>query len=1140
MRRSLSKDGTNAMTLWRRSSLRSRLVWLVLLTLAPAIALHILSFRDKRQLMLEAARNDLAGRSNLMAAHAAAKLHNASSVLLGLTRLQETLSLDPARIQRALSQAREIIPQFAMLTVVRPNGTIIASTNARAGTQSSVAPETLRQGLSHPLLSVLPAGNQDTHALPEILLAHPVRDAAGNSTGICTMTLSRDWLRQIFPATELPKDIHGYLCDQSGRILASWPHTRQGDSDTAPAPPGASQSPAEVGETTRIAPGPDGNPVFNATTAVPTTPQSGLYLRLTRPVQAVTAPLETMLRRDMLLFACTIALALIAAHLLSNTFVLRPTRQLAEMAQAMARGDLDRRSGLTNARGDIADLGRALDAMADVLRERIRFTQELIDAIPAPLFYKDLSGRFLGCNKTYEHQLALRGAIVGKTSAEVHPGRQAAKCRETDHNVLTMPGHCVQYETKVTFRDGSIHDQLVVKSLFNNAAGAAAGIVGVGLDITERNRSEKALRASETKYKALLASMRDGFVLIDREDRLAEPNPAFRDMLGYSAAELSRLTYRDITVETWHQAEEELLRTAVDINGFSDIFEKEYRRRDGSVFPAALRLHRYPGQAGDTYRYFAIVRDITDVKTIEADLRAAKDTAEKASQAKSDFLAKMSHEIRTPLHAIIGMTELTLGTDLDAQQRDALETIRESADNLLGLINDVLDLSRIEASKMELVRIPFSLRRTLASTVRVLRPQASAKGLYLHLRITPAVPMTIAGDQMRLRQILINLLGNALKFTMVGGVTLTVRPVEGDTPLPAPALWVEFAVNDSGVGIPPDRLGSIFEMFTQAEASIPNQYGGTGLGLAICRELSRLMHGTITVASTPGQGSEFRVTLPVRPHTAPPPQRHDALHTEQEEPRQPRLRILLAEDSLINVKVAATYLDRQGHRTTVANDGAKALELLEHGHFDLALMDIEMPVVDGLEVTRRLRAGQAGPNNRDIPVIAMTAHALNDARERCLTAGMNDYLAKPLDFALLHQKLTATRPQSGHPETAASDDAPPLLDTARALLRLGDDEELLQELEDDFRRTYPAKLAAITQGVERQQWDAAALAAHSLKNVAGAIGAERIRQLCGLLEEELRHTDSAAIERKLVLLATFLEKTDTGIRERRATGHPVG
>ncbi|EHJ47115.1 multi-sensor hybrid histidine kinase [Solidesulfovibrio carbinoliphilus subsp. oakridgensis] len=1125
------------MTWLRLQSLRTRLFCLVLLTLVPAIVLHVVSALEKQEMARQVAENNLESVAELTAANVQSTLSGAGEALHGLARLPEIVSMSPQPAEQTLKRAGEVFSNFASIALLRLDGSVVAST-ADGGQANYADRPWVRRALTTNALAVGGYRIGRRSGEPGIAMAHPVLDAAGRIVGVCVLNLRLSSFTGIFAKSRLPEGSEACLFDDAGIVLASWP----GPSPAVGHPlDGADALRARHDadpDTAWTAPGTDGSPFYYVTADVAADATTRFHILVGLPARAVLGPLEAVMGRDMVGLGLALALALVAAHLFAGSFLLGPIQRLVQMAAAMAGGDLARRSGLADGQGELAELGRALDAMADRLGERVRFTQDIIDAIPARIVFKGLDGRYLGCNRAYARDIHPQAEILGKTCRETESPAQAERIEISDAELLRNPEQTMEMEIESAFRDGSLHDMMVLKSVFKDASGRPAGIVNVALDITDRKRSEKALLASETKYRALLASIRDGFVVVDDNGRIMESNPAFREMVGYSRDELGRLTYKDLTPESWHETEETILRTAVDTCGFSDVFEKEYRRRDGSVVPVALRLHRYPSRAGENYRYFAIVRDITDVKAIEADLRQAKETAETANRAKSDFLAKMSHDIRTPLHAVIGMTELTLGTLLSAQQRDALETVRESAASLLALINDILDISRIEARKLDVAREDFDLRRTLAATVRAMRPQAAQKALFLGLAIAPAVPRFVTGDEVRVRQILTNLIGNALKFTDQGGVTVSVAPMAGPD-APGDPLFLEFTVADTGVGIPSDKLASIFEMFTQANASVGKHYGGTGLGLAICRELARLMGGGIRTESTPGRGSTFRVVLPLPQGQPLPP----AEPVPQASPAgaaapvgQAALRILLAEDNPVNIKVATSYLSRRGHGYTLAENGQVALARLAERPFDVVLMDLEMPELDGLETTRRLRAGLAGPANRDIPVIAMTAHALSGARERCLSAGMTDYLPKPLNFQLLDAMLQriAAGLSPAAPQAAASAQPVLALDTERALLRLGGDAELLRELQSDFLRQYPRQLRLITLCSANENWDEAALAAHSLKNIAGAVGAESSRRLAGRLEAHLRQADADAAEEVLASLKDALLLAGETIRTRPA------
>jgi len=649
---------------------------------------------------------------------------------------------------------------------------------------------------------------------------------------------------------------------------------------------------------------------------------------------------------------------------------------------------------------------------------------------------------------------------------------------------------------------------------------ARPGRVWFFRDITERKQAEQALQSSEEKFRQLAENVREVFWMMSpAADEILYISPAYEQVWERTCDSLYQNPMSWATAIHPDDLENAHALFARQIQG--ETLDSEYRIRTPRGQEKWIRDRAFPirDPAGNLTRVVGIAEEITGQKRYEEDLIHAWEGADAANRAKSRFLANMSHEIRTPMNGVIGMLQLLQATSLTSEQMRYATVAQESGRALLALINDILDLSKIEARKVTLENLAFSLKDTVEGVVQLLRMPANAKGLEFHSSVSAEIPLLLRGDAHRLRQVLMNLAGNAVKFTEHGEIRLEARLEKrgGET------VTVRFNISDTGVGVSPEQAARLFSAFTQADASTTRKYGGTGLGLAICKQLVEMMGGTIGIDSEEGRGSTFWFTLILglaSEDQLQPAIEQAVLHagvTLEIAARRPAGKILVAEDNVTNREVALAQLRKLGYQADAANNGAEAVRAFEHGGYDLILMDCEMPVMDGYEATRHIRSAHP-----DIPIIALTADAMSGDRDKCLKEGMNDYLAKPVDLSLLAEVLAKwlVAPRLG-PSQSVEEQIKTVFDGDALLRRLMGDRDLATTILRGFLDNFPSQLNNLRQRLDEADAPGFKMQAHALKGAAATVAAEDLRAIALAMEQSSK---AAQLDRCGELLPRAVEE----------------
>jgi len=627
----------------------------------------------------------------------------------------------------------------------------------------------------------------------------------------------------------------------------------------------------------------------------------------------------------------------------------------------------------------------------------------IVETMPDPFYVKDPDGRFVRVNDALCVLAGrARQEILGRDAQEVFPGRHGAASLKNDAMTLACGYEDVAEETAYD-ADDRRRTFMTRKALHIDGAGNRH-VVGVIRDITSRKQAEWALAQSESRYRRIVETANEGIWAVDANWRTTYVNAVMAVMLGGTPEDLTGRSVADFLFAEDAALHRAMLRRESLPPG-GGLYERRLKSLDGEELWMLIAVSSEYDASGRFAGSVGMFTNITERKHAEESLRlsetrlaAAKAAAESANKTKSEFLANMSHEIRTPLNGLLGMLQILEDTTLDAEQRDCVVTALDSGRRLTRLLTDILDLSRVESGKLDLEIAPFSPRAVLASIQSTFAVALEQRGLPLGIAVAPNVPPRLRGDEGRIRQILLNLVGNAVKFTERGGINLEAACYPLEDP---DKLRLVVGVSDSGIGIPRGKLDAVFDTFTQVDTSNTRPHQGAGLGLSIVDRLVHLMGGAIWIDSEPGVGTCILCSLPLAKADPEPV----TLEPTPPPTVAPGLRLLLVEDERINRLAVGALLRKQGHVVVEAAAGPDALEIFASQPFDAVLLDIQMPGMDGLETLALLRDPAIHGDKAHTPVIALTAHAMAGDRERFLAAGMDDYLAKPVEAAALAATL---------------------------------------------------------------------------------------------------------------------------------------
>ena len=763
------------------------------------------------------------------------------------------------------------------------------------------------------------------------------------------------------------------------------------------------------------------------------------------------------------------------------------------------------------------------------------FFEEILDKVPAEILVADAEYRFLYANPVAVPDLGVREWMIGKTNEEfcIYTGRPVSmsRARRMVFEKARRTRKAVEWAESAQDSEGVVQHFLHRIYPAFNAEGQLQEVIIYVVRITETKEFEEKVRLHEKRYRDLFNHSQALICTHDMDGKLLTVNPATCKILGFEEQEMLGRNLAEFIPEKHRVRFGDEYLGPIRLNNGAVSGEFCVLSKSGEEIYLLYKNYRREEPGVEPY-VIGFSQDITDRIKMEKELRFTKQLTDEIARAKESFLAHMSHEIRTPMNGILGIASLLSKTQLEAQQRNYLQLIQESANNLLVIVNDILDLEKIVAGKLQLETIPFKIVDKIATTIQSFIYRAEEKELGLIFQNFIPADLVVKGDPYRLSQVLNNILSNALKFTETGHITIATAIRDNNEE----HAIVEITISDTGIGIVRERLSTIFEPFEQADATISRKYGGTGLGLAICKNMIEMQNGELLVESEEGKGSSFIIRLPYQIGIEAM-QDNEVKQEIDYKSLGPR-KVLVAEDVELNQFLARHILESWDFEVVIAGNGLEAIQQLGKEEFDCILMDVQMPEMDGIEATHRIRS-LPDPVKANIPIIALTANALKGDSEKYLAAGMTDYLAKPFDeerlFRVISRNLTRIAPASPAPPaearaktaptTTSSDDSntaithknnntnmssanPRLYDLTMVQSVSGGDEGFIRKMVALFIETVPQNMQDLKNALEATNWEQVGKTAHKLKSTIDSMGIKSIRQEIRAVESNAKQMES--------------------------------